>query len=232
MALFDLADFTGRLIATIPRVWFGDAALAPDTPTTPSGAAYALLSGIASGDTALYSNIQTLKQNSRMLTTQDQGVLALFAQDFFGAGVLPPLVGESLENYRARIIARLLIPGGTREGIRRTVYALTGRNPVIIEPWSPLDCGAWDVPTWGFDVAGCWTDPNPPWTGFVRVQRPLSIAANGQPYYGAWDGVAGYDTPVLYYSDLQPLQTVSDATLYSAINAAKAEGTTVWVQLL
>ena len=231
MALFDLADFTSRLIATIPRVWFGDASLAPDTPTTPSGAAYALLSGVAAGDTALYANIQTLKQNTRILSTQDLGVLALMAQDFLGVGVLPPYATETANAYRSRLLARLLLPGGTREGIRRAVFNLTGTNPTIIEPWSPGDCGAWDAPTWGFDVAGAWGDQTLPWQGFLRIQRPVSVASNGTPYYGVWDGFAGYDSPSLYYADLTPIQTISDAAIYQAVAAAKPEGVIAWVQL-
>jgi hypothetical protein len=225
MALFGIDEWAGRFIRLVPRTWFSDVA------RKIGGRFYALMAGFGEGAAFIYQAIQTLRANSRLLTTQDIAVLTLFSRDFFG-GTLPFLAGETPDQYRRRILARMFLPGGTREGIRRSVYNLTGLSPVLIEPWNPNDCGAWDVGPWGYDVAGAWGDPTLPWTGFARIQRPTSVASNGQPYAYAYDaGYAGYDTPLGDFADLQPLSTIPDSQLYAAVDGAKAIGTTVWVQL-
>lgn len=225
MAKFDLNDWTRRAIALVPRIWFSDSA------RKAGGNFFALMAGFGEGAAFVYQQIQKLKANSRLLTTQDMDVLAAYSQDFFG-NALPPLAGETVDQYRKRILARLFLPGGTREGLRRAIFNLTGKNPVLIEPWNPNDCGAYDIGPWGYDVAGAWGDLNMPYQGLVRIQRPSSVASNGQPYAFAYDaGYAGYDSPLGNYPDLQPIQTVPDAMIYKAIEDAKLYGTTIWVQL-
>lgn len=226
MALYDQDDMAGRLLTTLPRPWFSDAAKAS------GGTLWAVLEGFGVGHAQFYQIIQTLKANDRLLTTLDLGVLQQFAQDFFGPDGFPPMSGELLNAYRSRIRAHFFIPGGTRQAIITAVTNLTGKAPIsIVEPWNPNDCGAWDVGNTGWDIEGHWGSLDIPWEGFVQVERPLAAVNNGQPVYSAWDGYAGFDTDLAYYTDNLSSQIISDAVIYAAIQAAKAYGTEVWVQL-
>ncbi len=223
-APFSPDDFTSRIIQLLPQPWFGDAAKAP------GGNLWALVSGMAASDADLYTRISSLKQSLRLLSAQTIADLAVIAQDFFGTDLLP-LTGESVDAYRSRISLRLFLPGGTRQALRLSLNRLVGQDPVIIEPWNPGDCGAWDGPI-AWDTAGHWGHLDLPWQGFVQTRRPMSVLTPPGPVLAAWDGAAGWDQPTLYFADALQAQVIPDSVVYDAINAVKPEGTTVWVQFL
>jgi hypothetical protein len=225
MAANDSNDYTSQILALLPRIWFSDAA------RRLGGNLFAVVSGMGALLAYLWTALRTLSANARLLTTQDVTVLQAIASDLFG-GALPLLAGESLEPYRARILAHLFLPGGTREGLRRAVFSLTGTNPTLIEPWNPSDTGTYDTGYWGYDQGGAWGQQDLPWVGFVRVQRPITLANGGRPFSFVYDGgYTGYDSSASAYVDPQAIQTIPDATILKAINDAKAYGTTVGVLL-
>ena len=65
-------------------------------------------------------------------------------------------------SFRARILARLFRPTCTRAAISEALDTLTGREPIIIEPWSNGDCGSWSSLSHqyggnvAYGVAGAW----------------------------------------------------------------------------
>lgn len=222
-APFDADDFAARIIGLLPQAWFNDAAKAP------GGNLWALVSGLSASDAEQYSRIAALRRSLRLATAGSLDDLEVISRDFFG-DTLPPQTGESVESYRRRIGLRLFLPGGTREALRIGLRRLTGQEPVIIEPWNPGDCGAWDGP-FGWDAAGVWGDLDLPWQGFVRTRRPATTLALDTPITGAWDGLAGWDGPPLHFADALQAQIPDNSVVYDTVNAVRPEGTTVWVQI-
>ncbi|MBO9539693.1 hypothetical protein J7643_03775 [bacterium] len=216
-------DFASRIIQLLPQAWFNDAAKAP------GGNLWAIVSGFATSDADIYTRIGALGRSLRLNSAETLEDLAVIAKDFFGAS-LPPLDGESPDAYRNRIGLRLFLPGGTRDALRVALTRLLGQAPVIVEPWNPGDCGAWDGPL-GWDGPGLWGDLDLPWQGFVQTKRPSSSIAADGPVIGAWDGLAGWDQSFLGFNDALRSQITPDSVVYDAINAVKPEGVTVWVQL-
>lgn len=222
-ASFGPDDFTSRIVQLLPQAWFNDAAKAP------GGNLWAIVSGMAATDADCFARIGSLRRNLRLLSAETLADLSIIAQDFFGLA-LPPRSGESVESYRTRIGLGLFLADGTRDALHSALKRLVGQDPVIIEPWNPGDCGAWDGPI-GWDVAGVWGDLDLPWQGFVRTRRPTSSVVVDGPVVGAWDGLAGWDQPNLAFNDSIQAQVIPDSVVYEAINAVKPEGTIVWVQI-
>ena len=220
---FGADDFAARIVRLLPQLWFNDAAKAP------GGNLWAIVSGMSAADADFYSRIGALKRALRLTTAESVDDLAVIARDFFGSA-LPPQPAEALATYRRRIGLRLFLPGGTREALRVALNRLTGQDPVIIEPWNPADCGAWDGVR-GWDTAGVWGDLDLPWQGFVRTRRPATTLALESPVIGAWDGLAGWDQPPLGFIDGLQAQIIPDSVVYDTINAVKPTGITVWVQI-
>lgn len=221
---FSPDDFTSRIIELLPPAWFNDAAKAP------GGNLWAVLSGIAASDADVYAKIGALKNNLRLQSAPTIADLAIIAADFFGLA-LPALPGESVEVYRTRIGLRLFLPGGTRDALRQALNRLVGQDPVIVEPWNPADCGAWDGPS-GWDGSGLWGDLDAPWQGYVMTKRPVSSIVPDGPIIGAWEGQAGWDLGQLSFADALQGQILPDSVVYDIINAVKPEGTTIWVQFI
>ena len=223
LAPFSADNFAVRIIQLLPQAWFNDAA------KTPGGNLWALVSGLSAADADQYSRIGSLKRALRMTTAETIEDLEVIARDFFGTAQ-PPLTAETIATYRKRIGLRLFLPGGTRDAIRVALNRLVGEDPVIIEPWNPGDCGAWDGAL-GWDIAGLWGDLDMPWQGFVQTRRPISTLVPAAPVIGGWDTLAGWDQPQLSFADpLQP-QIIPDSVIYDTLNAVKPERTTIWYQI-
>lgn len=234
MATGDNADILTRLRAYLPSRWFGSTS--DSVPLL-----IAILNGFAFVLSEIYQLYGYAKQQTRIAWATG-GWLDIIAFDFFGNG-LPRKPSESDGSYRARIKAELVKKKVTRQGIAQALYALTGRNPIITEPWRPLDTGAYaqgspntmagpfGAPI-GYGVAGSYGSLKLNAQFFVTAYRPSSAAAfSSIGGYGV--SVGGYSTgSQLMYSSLAEYSGgISDASIYACVAATKAEGTIAWVRI-
>ena len=220
MSSGDQADFVARLKGVIPNGWFPDS-----TPVLD-----AILNGLAYCLSFIYSLNSYAKLQTRIATAVD-GFLDLVAFDYFG-NLLGRRTNENDTSLRARIFQNLLRQKATRAGMIKLLTDLTGKAPIVTEPWRPLDCGAWDAGICGWDVAGRWGDTNLPYQAFIIAYRP---SGQGVPYLTGWDvSYGGYDTGglVAYTDPSQIAGAVTDADIYAAIADAKVEGTIAWTQIV
>lgn len=215
----DQQDIEDRLRAALPRRWFGKAAIdSPKLGAALQGPAWALSYGY---DLVRYAEAQV------RLATATGGWLELWANDFLGTSY-PRRAGEPDGQYRTRIRQEIFRRRQTRYAIDRAVYELTGAHPRIFEGWRPLDTGAWDIPIWGYDVAGGWGGDS---AGVVLVEvGRLPVA--GLPNNPGWDTYqAGFDWPVWFWDDDTPEGvSVTEFDVVDAINRVRAAGIRVWVR--
>jgi hypothetical protein len=163
----------------------------------------ALLQGIAYALSFVYSLWAYAALQTRIKTATD-GWLDMIAGDWFGA-FLQRRQGQSDASYRALILAWILRERGTRNGVIKVLQDVTGRTPVVFEPNRPIDAGAYSTLMWGYNRAGGYgTQSLPRNAALVTAFRPL----NGSQQFG-----------------------VQDADIYSAVEAVRPAGTTMWVQL-
>lgn len=216
-----MATMFDRIKQLLPqRAWFTDA-----TPVLD-----ALIAGIASGLDYAKQLIDYVRLQTRIMTATD-GNLDMIASDFFGLG-LSRKPNQSDASFRARILASLFLEKTTRRSMAGVLKALTGREPVIVEPTRPLDTGAYGANLSGYGMAGAYGSLTCPWQAFVGVYRP---AGTGVPFVGGWGiPVGGYGVPsqIEWAPAAVALSQITDADIYHAIDATKAAGTTVWVRIL
>lgn len=208
----DAADMLSRLKAVLPARWFGDA-----TPVLDG-----LLSGLASGWTAIYTLLQVIRAQARLATASDS-FLDMISADFFGQW-LPRRVTEFDDPFRLRIGQELLRERGTRAGLITVLTQLTGRPPAVFEPARGGDTGGYSSGGLGYGVAG----------GFGSVSLPFQVFVTAYRPHGA--GIAligGYGTGGLReYGSLSmvPVQ-VSDADIYAAAARAMPAATVCWLAI-
>jgi hypothetical protein len=215
----DQSNILGRLKALLPFRWFPDS-----TPVLD-----ALLSSAAWALSQVYSLIQYAKLQTRIATATD-GFLDLISFDFFGNNLLRNL-GELDAAFRTRILATLLRPKATRPGMIAVLTALTGRAPIIFEPARPLDTGAYGASICGYGAAGGYGSLQLRAQAFIIAYRP---AASGIPYVAGYGSApSGYSTPSrAEWCSLSQIQgAVTDSAIFATVNATKAAGSEMWVQL-
>lgn len=218
MATGDQDDVRARIKALLPYRWFPD--------TTP--VLDALLSGFAWGLAQIYALVQYAKLQTRIGTATD-GFLDLIAYDYFGTS-LQRRQQELDDPFRSRILATLLRPKATRPGMIAALTTLTGRAPIVFEPFRPDDTGGWGIAC-GWSTGGAWGAINLPAQAFIKAFRPAgsgipNVAGWGSSY-GAWGG--GYSA---WASLKQVVGAVTDQNIMDTINETAAAGTTMWVQIL
>jgi len=132
-------DFTARLRALLPVGWF---------PSPPQGleeeeapVLVAILTGFATVLTGIWVLMEECRSQIR-LTTMSGAFLDMLAADYFGVDGLPQRASEGDSDYRARIVNSLVAPRNTRQAVRDALVAVTGVEPVIIEPLNAADCHA------------------------------------------------------------------------------------------
>src|SRR5579875_2257217 len=138
MATGDQADAAARAKAVLPGGWF------PTTPASGTSATPvldAVLAGPAWGASWLYGLLAYAANQKRIATATDSN-LDLIGGDYFSTGLLRRS-GETDAAYRARILANLLAPRGTRAAVIAVLKALTGYAPTVFEPARPADTGGW-----------------------------------------------------------------------------------------
>ena len=228
MATGDSTDILARLRSLLPP-WFPSA-----TPVLD-----AVLSGSATAFAWIYGRIAYVKAQTRLATTTGP-FLDLASHDYFGFGAFLRKTQESDATYRGRIEKELFRPRQTRAAITQALTDLTGRTPLIFEPWNPNDCGAielngtfaFDNPAAGFYGYGCWGDTNAQYQAFVTAYRPLST---GLPNSSGFDiGLGGLDIgngmALIDMAAFQP--AVSDADILACVRATQAAGVTCWTAIL
>lgn len=219
MATGDKDDFLNRLQVVLPP-WFGDTTIDPIIK--------GVLEGYAELGSIIYSQYAYSQDQTRIRTATDM-FLDLISQDYFGV-MLPRGTGEADPQYLQRILNNLLSEKATRRGMRNVIYNITGREPRIIEPRRPYDCGAYSVACAGYGVAGAWGSNEIPFNGFIDVYRANTSTVPGVTGYT--DSIGGYGVGYCAYASLDEMSNqVLDASIYAAINDTKVEGTQVWVRL-
>lgn len=171
-----------RLSGLLPQSWFG--AAPPNL--------WALLSGLASSLSWLYSLVAYTQNQCRVRTATD-GFLDLVAQDYFG-GALPRHAGESDAAFRTRILANLLMQKGTRAGLIATLTVLTGKRPLLFEPQRPADTGVYGGPYGGYGLAGGYGSAAFPNQALAVVYRGNGVAT--ADIYAAIDGAKPAGTTI------------------------------------
>lgn len=226
MATGDQADVLARLKSTLPK-WFGDSNPILD----------GLLQGLAWAGAFVYSLYAYAKLQTRIKTATD-GWLDLIAADFFGTTLLRQ-TNQSDASFRARIIINLFRERATRAGIIKVLEDLTGRTPTVFEPMRPADTGCYGGPTLGYGMAGGYGSMLLPFQCFVDAYRPTStgipdVSGYGLANYGAtYGGPGGYGVASqIEYASLDMIQgAVTDADIYSAIDAVKPAATIIWTRI-
>lgn len=216
----DQLDMYARLKSWMPSTWFTD-----NNPTLD-----ALLNGLASTGSFIYSQYAYAIQQSR-INTATGDTLDAVAKDFFGVNVVRG-VNQSDASFRADISIGLFRERTTRGAVVNALLSLTGQAPMVFEPASAADSGAYNAGTLAYDVGGGYGDLTLNNQAFVTAYRP---AGSGTPMVGGYDSpVGGYDSPsLLEYASISMGQAaISDAQILSAINAVRPIGMKVWVQIL
>lgn len=158
--------YARRLRGLIPHGWFSEVA--------PLWGA--LLGGVADGVAAVRAVLLAAKAGTRRSGTTGW-LLDVDAWGFFGPHFLRR-PGEGDDSFRPRYLAEIDRERGTRRAITQALVDLTGRAPIIVEPWNVADTGGWDTPTLA-------------WAGAQIEAGP--IGAYDSPYAG-WDmGPWGFD---------------------------------------
>ena len=138
MATGDSPDIQRRLRSLIPGGWFGSISPVSDS----------IRGGIADVLAGSYSLLIAVKNASRRATASGW-LIDLDAWGFFG----PRFIRRNQEmdaSFRARYLAEIFRPRSTRAAITQSLTDLTGRVPLVFEPWHSGDCGALDVGTLSF----------------------------------------------------------------------------------
>lgn len=230
------ADFAARLRAVLPARWFPDTA--PTATTSNSPILDAVLAGIATVWASAYSLLSYVTLQTRIATATDV-FLDMIARDFFGAQ-LQRRVTESDINYRARILASLLPPAGTRAALIARVRQLTGRTPWVFEPMNTMDSGGYGAAgssIWtglAYNQAGGYGCLAEPFQCFVVAYRPHSGGqANVGGYYcgSGWAG-GGYGVGAIEWVGTDMLTgQVTDADIYSTIANVIPAGSIAWTAI-
>jgi hypothetical protein len=218
MATGDQADISARLKALLPP-WFPD--VAP--------IASAVVAGPAKVLTFAYDFIQFVRAQTRIATATG-GWIDLIAWDYFGVRFMRRR-GEADDSFQARILPEILRPRSTRVAITRMLTDLTGRAPVIREPWNPGDCGAYGNGTMAYSQAGCYGSLLLVNQVFVTSLRPLGAGIPSIAGYGTYGG--GYGVGAMAYVDMsQIVGPVTDAEIYQRTADVIAAGVTAWEQIV
>ena len=208
----DLSDFVSRLWSTLPTRWFPD-----DTPVLS-----ALLAGLSSAWSNLYTALASVQQQTRIATVTGD-LLDGVSVDFFGTRLLRR-PNEPDGVFRSRVQAALLREHGTRAALSAALASATGYMPKIFEPSRVTDTGAYNSGDLGYSVAGAWGSLNLPYQVFVVARRPTgSGIAN----------IAGYGTAgPLARADLSQITgQVTDADILDAVNGVMPTASTAWIYI-
>jgi hypothetical protein len=142
-----------------------------------------VLQGAAYVSSFAYSLIAFARQQTR-IGTATGGWLDLIAYDYFGYNI-QRLVGQGDGSFRAEIEANILPSAGSRQALISALISLTGREPDISDPWSPVTASAYGVGTTAYGEAGVYGSYAMPGEFFITAFRPddgVHMATDAQIY--------------------------------------------------
>jgi len=223
MATGDQEDFSKRIKSTLPTGWFGD--ITPDSwPVI-----HALIQGPAYVLAFVFSLIVYAKAQTRIRTATD-GWLDIISQDYLG-NALPRKMGEADEAFRTRILINIFRERVTRESVRKIIFDITGRNPLIFEPSRPADTGGYGTNSLGYGLAGGYGSTLLPYQAFITAYRPTGTGIPLIAGYGVSTGGYGVPSRAAYASLGDVMGQVADADIYAAIDSVMPAGTIAWTQI-
>lgn len=216
-------DMRARLKALLPAGWFPEASDFTGESNTPI--LDAVLTGPATVLSVAYYLIAYARRQTRIASASD-GWLDLISKDFFNYALLR-MQNETDASFKFRIIREFLRERNTRRAITTLMTEITGRAPTIVEPWNPVDCGAWDqdnvagyAQALAYDAGGAWGED--PWT--VYTYGPSAGAGYGvQPMV--------YQLCVTIYRPLDG-RTYNDAMVIAGIERIRTAGVTIWYRIM
>jgi len=213
VAVIDSTEMLRRLRSLVPHGWFGDVAPIRDI----------VLGGVADAMVWVRAQGQVVRAGTRRAGTTGW-LLDVDPYGFFGTTFLRH-PGESDDAWRKRYTDEIFRPRVTRPAIDKALFDLTGRHPIIVEPWNPHDTAAYGYSFYGYSSYGSLLLP---FQLFVTAFRPSSpgipnIAGYGNGYYGA--------LTTAYISLSQVTSAVSDADIYATLARTAAAGVTPWMKI-
>ena len=219
----DQADIVGRLRAVLPVRWFPDSAPVLD----------ALLSGLASGWSSVFQQLQYVRAQTRIATATDIW-LDVVAQDYLGSRLVRR-TGQGDAAFRGAIQRELFRERGTRAAIVSVLQDLTGRPPQIFEPARPGDTGGYgssagDGGGLGYGCAGGWGSLTLPFQCFITAYRPIGA---GIAMISGWSSNGGaYGQGAIEYASLTMVQAqVTDGDIYNAVAGVLPVATIGWTRI-
>jgi len=202
----DMAEF---LFKYMPP-WFGS-----DNPVL-----IALLHGFGSVSNFIYYSLVFLNNQTR-ITDATEEFLDLYAQDYFGS-FLQRCPDESDVVFRQRILNTLFAPRVTRQAMIDALTNLTGRAPIIYEPF--LDCGFYDH---AFLDNDAYMGENAPYQAWIIAYRAVQPETNNTIYLDE----SAYLDQQSYYPAPDEHVCVSDADILKTIEITKLAGTFMHVTI-
>lgn len=214
----DANDMRLRLKALMPP-WFGDS----------NPVLNGILSGAASALAIVYAFYVYAKTQARLLTATGAW-LDIAAADFFGTAVRRGY-NEEDSTFRLAILSNLFRARATRKAIGDILSALTGYRPRIVEPWQVTDCGAYGIGYACYGGAGSYGSVLLPGQTFLVAKRPRQPGIANVAGYRSSPAGYGIGSQAEYASLAMVLARVTDTTIFSAIDAARAAGVIVWTRI-
>lgn len=207
------ADLLHRLKRLFPRRWAADKAPVRD----------AVFGGIGDSLAWLYAQQQKVRAATRRSGTTSY-LLDIDAWGFFQGRVLRR-TGEADQAWRKRYTDEIFRPRATRTAIDKALYDLTGKHPIIVEPWNPNDTSAYRYSFYGQGRYGSLLQP---YQFFVTAYRPYppgipNIAGYGTGFYRA--------PTTSYISQSSAASPVPDSEIYATIARTAAAGMVPWTKI-
>jgi len=176
VTIIDSTEMLRRLRSLVPHGWFGDVAPIRDI----------VLGGVADALVWVRAQGQVVRAGTRRAGTTGW-LLDIDAFGFFGSAFLRR-PSESDDAWRKRFTDEIFRPRVTRAAIDKALFDLTGRHPVVHEPWNANDCGAIGVGT--IAIAGQAYAPSAAsgigigasgglGEGHLHIGQPVGIAPGG-----------------------------------------------------
>lgn len=223
MTIGSSSDIVDRIKRLIPHRWFSWVAPYRD----------AILGGLADSAAWSYGLIGYARDQSRLSTAY--GIwLDIFCYDFLGMFLTRNKIAD--DAFRQIIRATILQERVTRAGMINAITTLTGRVPMIFEPWNTFDTGAYTgLPnttrygSFGYNVGqGGYGNMQLPAQTFIKVSRG---SGSGVPLVDAYGGIVGsYGGGAIEYVGLSSeISGITDAMIYSLISFTKPTGSICWV---
>lgn len=229
MPIIDFTNILNRLKRYLPSKWFGDTAPIKDS----------LLEGFAQNASTNYTQYLYSVYQTRIKTATDI-FLDYIAQDFYGK-YLKRRSGESDDTFRQRILINLFRERATRNGMIGLLKYITGKEPIIFEPWRDVG-GGYGISggTFAYGVkGGRWGSISYPYQAFIIIFRGNSTAKAytgglNYPYmgYGVVSGKGDIPGPMPWNAYGWSRAIISDSDILEAVSYEKPIGTRMWVRII